>query len=144
MPELNEKAQRGVTTIAEMLGTEIANTLGNFATTDRFGAAMSRLALEFCYADNWNEDGLSRRERSLLLIAALIALRQPDELKNHLKLGLANGIRLEELEHILVHLVPYVGFPATATASAAVREILSEAIAKEDCGSACVDSAEKE
>jgi 4-carboxymuconolactone decarboxylase len=124
--DLSEKALRGVAVIQEMLGPEKANGLKQFALSERFGADMSKLALEFCYADNWDEDCLSRRERSLLLIATLIALRQSEELKNHVRLGLANGIRPEDLEPLLMHLVPYVGFPATSTASAAIREVLKE------------------
>jgi len=123
--ELSEKALRGVAAISEMLGAETAGQLQKFATSDRFGAALAARALEFAYADNWNEDGLSRRERSLLLIGALIALRQPNELENHVRLGLANDIGEDELEQILLLLVPYVGFPATSTASGAIRNVLS-------------------
>jgi 4-carboxymuconolactone decarboxylase len=123
--ELNEKALRGVAVIDEMLGADAANRLRDFARSDRFGSALTARALEFAYADNWDEDGLSRRERSLLLIGALVALRQPNELENHVRLGLANGIGADELEQILLLLVPYVGFPATSTASSAIRDVLS-------------------
>lgn len=61
-----------------------------------------------------------------MLIAALVALRQPDELRNHLRLGLANGIDPAELEKILLLLVPYVGFPAASTASKAMRTFLDK------------------
>lgn len=127
MADLNAREQRGVTAIAEMLGSETAESLEAFALTDRFGAKLARLSLDFAYADNWgDEDGLSRREKSLLLIAALVALDRPKELKNHIRLGLANGLRPEELEPILVQLVPYVGFPTVSGASAAMREVLKE------------------
>jgi len=122
---LSEKALRGIAVVGEMLGADAANRLGDFAGSDRFGSALATRALEFAYADNWGDEGLSRRERSLLLIAALVALRQPNELQNHVKLGLANGIEAQELEQILLLLVPYVGFPATSTASSAIRDILS-------------------
>jgi len=124
--ELSEKALRGVAAIRDMLGDEAADGLAQFAESEHFGAALSAQALEFAYADNWDEGSLSRREKSLLLIAALVALRQPDELKNHVRLGLANGIAREELERILVQLVPYVGFPAASTASKTMREMLKE------------------
>lgn len=129
--ELNEKALRGVAAIREMLGAEAAERLRDFAISGRFGSALTTQALEFAYADNWTEDGLSRRERSLLLIGALVALRQPSELENHVRLGLANGIAVEELEQILLLLVPYVGFPATSTASSAIRKVISAASGKD-------------
>jgi 4-carboxymuconolactone decarboxylase len=128
MAELSPKAQQGVAAIADMLGGETAEGLAGFARTDRFGAKLARLSLEFAYADNWDaDDSLSRREKSLLLIAALVALDRPRELKNHVRLGLANGLKPEELETILVQLVPYVGFPTVSGASAAIRELLKEA-----------------
>jgi 4-carboxymuconolactone decarboxylase len=127
MAELSAKAQRGVAAIGDMLGSETAEGLKAFALTDRFGAKLARLSLEFAYADNWAEDdGLTRREKSLLLIAALVALNRPRELKNHVRLGLANGLKPDELETILVQLVPYVGFPTVSGASAAIRELLKE------------------
>jgi 4-carboxymuconolactone decarboxylase len=125
MAQLNDKALRGLATIEEMLGPAAAERLKSFAMSDGFGATLTGKALEFAYADNWNECGLSRRERSLILIGALVALRQPNELKNHVALGLANGIAADELEQILLQLVPYVGFPATSTASAAMREVIA-------------------
>jgi 4-carboxymuconolactone decarboxylase len=130
--ELSEKARSGVTVIREMLGEDAAQRLRDFAVSGRFGSALTMLALEFAYADNWDENGLSRRERSLLLIGALTALRQPDELENHVRLGLANGIGVDELEQILLLLVPYVGFPATSTASSAIRKALSNPVAGSD------------
>ena len=126
MPKLSKKALRGAEAIRDMLGAEMADNLKRFAGTGEFGAALSAKALEFAYADIWDEGSLSRREKSLLLIAALVALRQPDELKNHVRLGLANGIAREELEQILLLLVPYVGFPATSTASKAMRGFVND------------------
>ena len=126
MTHLTDKAQRGVEAIADMLGPERAEALEAFALTENFGARLTREALEFCYADKWEGGSLSRRDKSLLLIGALVALKQPGELANHVRLGLANGIAAEELEVVLLHLVAYVGFPAVSTASAAMREVLKE------------------
>lgn len=126
MARLSDKAQRGVGAIADMLGPDRAEALRAFALSDRFGARLTREALELCYADKWEGGSLSRRDKSLLLIGALVALKQPGELANHVRLGLANGIAAEDLEEILLHLVAYVGFPAASTASAAMREVLTE------------------
>lgn len=128
MARLNEKALRGVAAIEECFGAEAAGKLKDFALSDGFGAVLTAKALEFAYVDNWadnsGECGLSRHE-NLTLIGALVALRQPNELRNHVALGLANGIAPDELEQILLQLVPYVGFTATSTASAAMLEAIS-------------------
>lgn len=124
MVNLSDKAQRGLNTIKEMLGEEVASELHAVATSEKFGAALTRLALEQAYGDAWNETGLSRREKSLITISALIAARQPKELENHVRLGLKNGIDARELESLLVQLVPYVGFPAVSAATTAIRRVL--------------------
>jgi alkylhydroperoxidase/carboxymuconolactone decarboxylase family protein YurZ len=51
-------------------------------------------------------------------------LRQPNELENHVRPGLTNDIGADELEHILLLLIPYVGFPATSTTSNAICKVL--------------------
>ena len=85
------------------------------------------MALEYAFADAWGREGLPRREKSLLIIGALIALRQSSELKNHVKIGASNGLSVKDFESIVVQLAPYVGFPCIATATTAVIEALRAA-----------------
>jgi len=124
---VEQKRDRGAAIIGEMLGAEHGKTLRATAASDGFGSAISRMALEFSFADSWGRDGLQRRERSLVVIGILIALRQTKELKNHVKIGLANGLSVREIEEALVQATSYVGFPAIATATTAVIEALREA-----------------
>jgi 4-carboxymuconolactone decarboxylase len=125
MREISERALRGVSAVAEMLGPSAAEAIKSTAMSSEFGAHVAELSLEIAYADRWNgNDSLTRREKSLMLIATLIALKQPEELKNHLRLGIANGVKVDELQEVLLLLVPYVGLPATSTASKAIRGLL--------------------
>jgi len=62
--------------------------------------------------------------RSLVTIGILIALRQTDELKNHLSLGLSNGLTVREIEEALLQAAAYPGFPAARVASNALSEVL--------------------
>jgi len=124
--ELNEKGERGVAVISEMMGTEFGSKLRAAATSGKFGSDISNMALEFSFADSWGRDGLARREKSLLIIGILIALRQPLELKNHVKIGAANGLTIADFESLLVQATSYVGFPCIASATTAVIEALRE------------------
>jgi alkylhydroperoxidase/carboxymuconolactone decarboxylase family protein YurZ len=56
----------------------------------------------------------------------LIALRQADELKHHVRIALANGLTVKEIEEVLYLSVPYAGFPAANTAKIAMIEALAE------------------
>ncbi|MEI9928086.1 MAG: carboxymuconolactone decarboxylase family protein [Sphingomonas sp.] len=69
------------------------------------------------YNEVWERDGLSKRDRSLLTIAALVSMYRPEQLTAHLKLGLDNGLTREEIGEALLHLAFYASWPSAITAS---------------------------
>ena len=127
MTKLSEKSEQGAAVIGSMLGEQHAEKMKETAVSGKFGSTISRMALDYAFADAWGREGLPRREKSLLIISALIALRQTHELKNHVKIGVTNGLTIEDFDRILVQLTPYLGFPCIATATTAVIEALREA-----------------
>ena len=96
------------------------------ATSPDFGSDITKLALKYAFADVWGRDGLERKQRSLITLGLLIATRQTLEIKNHVRIGVRNGLTARELEETLVQCIPYVGFPAIASATTAVIETLRE------------------
>jgi 4-carboxymuconolactone decarboxylase len=127
MSKLDEKTERGAAVIGEMMGPKFAEKMIENATSGQFGADISRMALDYSFADSWGREGLPRREKSLVIIAALIAMKQPAELRNHVKIGVANGLTVADFESLLIQLSSYVGFPCIASAQTAVIEALREA-----------------
>ena len=85
------------------------------------------MALEFAFADAWGRPGLSRREKSIAIVSVLIALKFEQELKNHIKLGILNGLTGADFESLAVQLVPYLGFPCLSAAQAHIKEALNDA-----------------
>jgi 4-carboxymuconolactone decarboxylase len=75
----------------------------------------------------WTDPDLAPRDRSLVTIAALVALGHADELSAHVKRGIANGLTATELSAAITHLAFYAGFPAAITASAHVNAALNNA-----------------
>jgi len=126
MAELDEKGERGVAFIADIMGPKFGDSFREAATSGNFGSDITRMAASFAFADAWGHEGLEKKQKSLLIIGILIASRQPAELKNHIKIGVANGLTVPELEGILIQATPYVGFPCIATATTAVIEALRE------------------
>lgn len=117
--ELNEKALRGLQVLREMHAPP-----AGLAETERYARQSGPLglhardALEFGYGYNWdNDDSLSRREKHLILIATLIAMERGHELEAHLKLGLSNGVKLEDYEPMLALVTPFVGLPVASNAA---------------------------
>ena len=71
----------------------------------------------YVYGDLWERKQLSKRDRSVVTIAALVALGWEDQLKSHIARGLGNGLSREEIAEIITHLSMYAGWPAAMTAS---------------------------
>ena len=122
----NENWKAGYELMVRMMGPEFAKTMEANANSGRFAADVGRMAVEHAFGAVWSRPGLELKHRSVVVISALIALRQPDELRNHLRFGLNNGLTPEELQEIIIQTVPYVGFPAVANALAVAVEVLRE------------------
>ncbi len=79
------------------------------------------------FGDVWERPELSRRDRSLATVAALIALNRPDQLRFHLSKAVENGVRKEELIEVITHLAFYSGWPNAMSAIMIAKEVFSKA-----------------
>lgn len=59
-------------------------------------------------------------------MAVMVALRQPHEFAIHMNIALNDGLTLEQTEETLIQTLPYVGFPAVATALAAAGDVVKD------------------
>jgi 4-carboxymuconolactone decarboxylase len=75
------------------------------------------------FGDVWARPQLSRRDRSLVTVSALIAMNRPDQLRSHLALARQNGLTQEELIEAITHLAFYAGWPNAVTAVAVAKEV---------------------
>jgi 4-carboxymuconolactone decarboxylase len=126
MAEIDDQAERGIALASEMLGPKFGNSMRAHISSGGFAAAIARGGMVHSYTDCWSRPGLTRQQRSLATIGALIGLKQPSELKNHIRIGVANGLTVKEIEEVLIQLSTYVGYPAIASATTAVVEVLRE------------------
>jgi len=78
------------------------------------------------FGDVWERPQLSARDRSLVTVAALIAMNRPDQLRSHLARARANGLTQEELVEVITHLAFYSGWPNAITAVGVAREVFKE------------------
>jgi 4-carboxymuconolactone decarboxylase len=81
---------------------------------------------EVLFGDVWERPELSKRDRSLATVAALIALNRPEQLRSHLVRARANGLSQEELIEIITHLAFYAGWPNAVTAISVAKEVFEE------------------
>jgi 4-carboxymuconolactone decarboxylase len=78
------------------------------------------------YGDIWERDQLSKRDRSLITIATLIALRQTDQLRSHIEKGLDNGVTKAEITELITHVAIYAGFPAALSGALIAKPLLED------------------
>lgn len=123
---MSDKWQAGHDLMVSMMGPQFAAAVEGAANAGNFGADIARLAIEFPFGSVWGRPGLDRKSRSIVVISSLITQGMPNELKNHVRFGIDNGLTVVELQEILIQVLPYVGFPAIAEATTSVIEVLRE------------------
>lgn len=116
----------GLSVAKEMLTEDVTGALSGSIGSNAFGAFMGQLATDTVFGRIWARPGLARRERSLVTLGILIALRQSEELKVHTLAALRNGCSVREIEETIYQACAYAGFPAAATANTVVSTTLRE------------------
>ena len=86
---------------------------------------LARMVTEHCFSDSWSRPGLPLKTKSLLTIAILTTLCNPDELKAHIRAALNIGITKEEIIELLIHTLAYTGAPRTSTAFRVAKEVFA-------------------
>ena len=79
------------------------------------------------FGEVWERPGLSKRDRSLITVTALIAGYKHNELPGHLRRALENGVTKEELVEAVTHLAFYGGWPVANSAIPVLRKVFAEA-----------------
>jgi 4-carboxymuconolactone decarboxylase len=79
------------------------------------------------YGDVWERPGLSKRDRSLITVAALIAMYRGDQLTGHIERALANGVTREEIGEVITHMAFYSGWPTAMTAGRIAKKVFEGA-----------------
>ena len=90
-----------------------------------FAPKLLELTDRVLFADVWERKELSKRDRSLVTVAALVAMNRPDQLRFHLNFALQNGVGKEELIEVITHLAFYSGWPNAMSAIMVAKEVFA-------------------
>lgn len=92
---------------------------------DPYGAApkLRELRETLLFGDIWEREQLSKRDRSLITVAVLMALRCEGELGAHIGRALKNGVTRDELAEVITHVALYAGWPAGVNGSMRALEV---------------------
>ncbi len=84
---------------------------------------MAELTDNVLFGDIWERPGLAKRDRSLITVAALIALNRPEQLRSHMALARTNGVKEEEIVEAITQLAFYAGWPNAIAAIGVARDV---------------------
>lgn len=91
-----------------------------------FSPKLVSLTDDVLFGDVWERPGLSKRDRSLITIAALITTGSTEQLPGHLRRGLDNGLTPDELTEAVIHLAFYAGWPRAMSAVTVAKKVLGD------------------
>jgi 4-carboxymuconolactone decarboxylase len=81
-----------------------------------FSPKLVDLTEDVLFGDVWERPQLSKRDRSLITCAALVATGKTEQMEFHFPNALRNGVTEEELVEMITHLAFYVGWPNAMSA----------------------------
>jgi 4-carboxymuconolactone decarboxylase len=85
---------------------------------------LAQLTDDVLFGDVWERPQLSKRDRSLVTCAALVAAGKAEQMTFHFPRALENGVTQEELIEMITHLAFYVGWPNAMSAVTRAKEVL--------------------
>jgi 4-carboxymuconolactone decarboxylase len=119
---MTDNKKPGVEVRRQVMGDAFVDrALGN---ATEFTQPLQDFVNEHAWGGVWNRDGLALKTRSLITLAALTALKCPQELKGHVRGALNNGCTVEEIRETLLHCAVYAGAPAAIDAFRAAQEVI--------------------
>ena len=116
--------EAGMTVRREVLGDAHVDRAA--AATTEVNRDFQELITRYAWGGIWTRDGLARRDRSIVVLTALVAGRHFEELELHLRAALTNGLTREEIIEVLLQTAVYVGVPAANSAFAVATRVLAE------------------
>jgi len=126
-PDIADPSRReqGKAVLASLHGSDSPDEeLETFLARHKGG--LGELIVDFVLGDVWNRPHLDKRERSLIVITALIASGRTGPLARHIEGALNHGATPDEIREVIIQLAAYVGFPAAVEAMPVANKVFEE------------------
>ncbi|MFN3351768.1 carboxymuconolactone decarboxylase family protein [Pseudorhodoplanes sp.] len=115
---------RGIKVRRAMWGFDGAD--GQINNAGEFIWPLQEIVTKYCFGQTWTRPKLSRKIRSMITMAMLVAMARPNELKVHIEGAIANGVTKDEIQEILIHAMVYAGIPRGVEGFRAAEEKLKQ------------------
>jgi 4-carboxymuconolactone decarboxylase len=97
-----------------------------FGDTERaIAPKLAELTEHVLYGDVWERPTLSKRDRSLITLAALVGMYRIEQIGMHVERAIENGVSRDEIGEMLTHLAFYAGWPASVSAAGIANKVLT-------------------
>src|SRR5580692_12847658 len=120
--EDSERYKKGLEIRREVLGHEHVDRAQ--AKLNEFNGPFQEFITRYAWGEIWQRPGLTRRERSLITLAMLVALNRETEFRMHIWAAFNNGVTEEEIRELLIHAGIYCGLPAANAAIHVAEEVI--------------------
>ncbi len=93
---------------------------------EKVSPALAKYQAEIIETRLAERDFLSRRDRSIITVAAMIARNQTADMSRQINLALANGVTPAEISETITHLAFYAGWDNAIAAAAIVQTVFAQ------------------
>lgn len=119
-----ELAEIGLRNRREVLGDKYVDKALNNITD--FNRPLQELLNEYCWGACWGREGLTRKERSMIVLGILTALGKSEEVATHVRGALNNGLTEPQIAEIFLQAAIYCGVPAAVDSFRAANPVINE------------------
>lgn len=117
----NDRRARG-----EAMFNEVYGGIVPLQPRDQRGAFLNN-TVDHLFGEIWTRDGLSIRDRRLMILGVAMALGESGIVEIQLKAALAKGeLTPEQIEEILPFIVNYIGYPRASSLGAILQRVLAD------------------
>ena len=88
-----------------------------------FAPKLVEITEKVLFGDVWERPQLSKRDRSLITYAALVALGKTEQMSFHFPRAIENGVTEQELVELITHLAFYAGWPSAMSAATKAKDL---------------------
>ncbi|RWB04911.1 4-carboxymuconolactone decarboxylase [Mesorhizobium sp.] len=123
-PRHGDRYLEGMATRRSVLGD--AHVDRAEAAKTEFDIPFQELITEAAWSHVWSRPNITRRERSMITIALLAALKQDEEVAMHIRASVNTGATRDDIREALLHVAIYAGVAAANHAMKIARKTFDE------------------
>ncbi len=120
----NTRYEKGLEKLAEVDGKAGENVIRSLKD---IAPGLADYLIEFAFGDIYSRPGLSLQEREIVSLTSLLTQGGcGPQLAVHINGALNVGIPPEKVVEIIIHCVPYTGFPRVLNAVTVAKEVFAD------------------